>query len=174
LSANLITIVRGSLYQIGHQRVCPEIIGDIRKGLQQNGADLAHAERLRGELFIRLTRYFETHDILACPTASVAPYPVTQRFPDNREGTAQTSYLDWMYLTFVLSLTGCPSISVPIGTTCDGRPVGLQLLGKPRGDFELLSAARILEQLIGDIAVRTPASAANDPMELAVTCSTDM
>jgi amidase len=60
-----------------------------------------------------------------------------------------------MYLTFVLTLTGCPAISVPIGLTRDGRPVGLQLLGRPRGEFDLLAAAQLLEQATG-MAARVP------------------
>jgi amidase len=62
---------------------------------------------------------------------------------------ALTSYIDWMYLTFVLTLTGCPAISVPVGLTKDGRPVGLQLMGRPRGDYAVLEAAAILEQASG-------------------------
>jgi len=162
LNANLVATVRGSLYQVGYQRISSEIIGNIRKGLQQNGVDLTRAERLRGELFMRLMQYFETHDILACPTAAVAAYPVMQRFPDDIDGVEQTSHLDWMYLTFALSLTGCPVISVPIGTTCDGRPVSLQLLGKPRSDFELLSAAQILEQLVSTVPSRITVSTTNE------------
>ena len=50
-------------------------------------------------------------------------------------------------LTFFLRLTGCQSISLPVVFTRDGRPVGLQLLGKPRGDFELPGAASALEAI---------------------------
>ena len=63
-----------------------------------------------------------------------------------------------MYLTFVLTLTGCPAISIPAGFTDDGRPVGLQLLGRPRGDFELLGAAQVLETALGS-AARDPQAA---------------
>ena len=54
-----------------------------------------------------------------------------------------------MFLTFVITLTGCPAISIPCGTTKDGLPVGLQLIGKPRGDFDLLSSAHLLEDALG-------------------------
>lgn len=148
LRANLVAAVRGPLLAQHREAICPEIIWNIEKGLQQGGADVARAERLRGELFLRVARYFEDHDVLACPTVAVAPYPVAQRFPTHINGEPLHSYIDWMYLTFVLTLTGCPAISVPVGLTKDGRPVGLQLLGRPRGDFELLSAAEALESLM--------------------------
>ncbi|MBC5765392.1 amidase [Ramlibacter sp. GTP1] len=149
LRANLVAAVRGPLLERHRESICPEIVWNIEKGLQQGGADVARAERLRGELFMRLDRFFAHHDLLACPTVAMPPYPVAQRFPTHIDGEALHSYIDWMYLTFVLTLTGCPAISVPVGLTSDGRPVGLQLLGRPRGDGPLLAAARVLEQLAG-------------------------
>jgi amidase len=149
LRATLVAAVRGPLLNTHREKICPEIIWNIEKGLTQDGADVARAERLRGELFVRVAAFFGDHDLLACPTVAVAPYPVSQRFPTEINGDALNSYIDWMYLTFVPTLTGCPAISVPIGLTADGRPVGLQLLGRPRGDFDLLAAARLLEQTVG-------------------------
>ncbi len=149
LRANLVAAVRGPLLAPHRARICDEIIWNIEKGLDQTGADVARAERLRGELFLRVAAFFERYDVLACPTVAVAPFPVAQRFPTEIDGEALTSYIDWMYLTFVLTLTGCPVISIPVGRTADGRPVGLQLMGRPRGDVGLLGAAHLLEQLLG-------------------------
>ncbi|WP_171020373.1 amidase family protein [Cupriavidus sp. 2SB] len=149
LRANLVAAVRGPLLTEHRARICDEIIWNIEKGLQQTGADVARADRLRGELFQRVAAFFGDYDVLACPTVAVAPFPVAQRFPTEIDGEPLTSYIDWMYLTFVLTLTGCPAISVPVGLTSDGRPVGLQLVGRPRGDFDLLAAAHLLEQMCG-------------------------
>jgi amidase len=46
-------------------------------------------------------------------------------------------------------LTGCPAISLPCGLTREGLPVGVQLVGRPHGDAELLGVARLLEQALG-------------------------
>jgi amidase len=149
LRAARVAAVRGPLLETHRTQICPEIIWNIEKGLNLDGTSLAQAERTRGELFMRLSAFFADHDILACPTVAVPPFPVAQRFPTEIDGEALTSYIDWMYLTFVLTLTGCPAISVPIGLTKDGRPVGLQLMGRPRGDYAVLEAAAILEQMSG-------------------------
>ena len=149
LRANLIAAVRGPLLEEHRDRICDEIIWNIEKGLHQGGAEVARAERLRGAIFQRVAAFFGEYDILACPTVAVAPFPVAERFPTEIAGTPLTSYIDWMYLTFVLTLTGCPAISVPVGLTSDGRPVGLQLMARPRADAALLSAARLLEQAVG-------------------------
>lgn len=155
LRANLVAAVRGPLLEQHRPQICDEIIWNIEKGLNQTGTDVARADRLRGELFQRVAAFFDTYDVLACPTVAVAPFPVAQRFPTEIDGQPLTSYIDWMYLTFVLTLTGCPTISVPVGLTSDGRPVGLQLVGRPRGDFDLLAAAHLLEQTTG-MASRVP------------------
>jgi amidase len=59
-----------------------------------------------------------------------------------------------MFLTFVITLTGCPAISLPCGLTKEGLPVGLQLVGPPHGDAVLLGAAALVEQTL---AFRLPA-----------------
>jgi amidase len=40
-------------------------------------------------------------------------------------------------------------MAVPCGFDQYGRPVGLQLVGKPRGEAGLLQAAALFEQLLG-------------------------
>ncbi|AYF03700.1 Asp-tRNAAsn/Glu-tRNAGln amidotransferase A (plasmid) [Paracoccus yeei] len=155
LRANLIAAVRGPLLDQHRARICPEIIWNIEKGLQQSGAAVAAAERDRGRIFMRLAAFFGDHEILACPTVAVAPFPVAQRFPTEIAGQPLQSYIDWMYLTFVLTLTGCPCISVPVGLTSDGRPVGLQLMARPRADAQLLAAAALLEQVM-DLGATVP------------------
>jgi amidase len=74
---------------------------------------------------------------------------VEQRFPTEIAGEKLVTYIDWMFLTFVITLTGCPAISLPCGMTRDGLPVGLQLVGRPHGDAELLGHARLVEQALG-------------------------
>jgi amidase len=79
---------------------------------------------------------------------AVPPFPVEQRFPTEIAGEKLTTYIDWMFLTFVITLTGCPAISLPCGLTREGLPVGVQLVGRPHGDTELLGYARRLEEAL--------------------------
>ena len=46
-------------------------------------------------------------------------------------------------------MTACPTISVPCGFTSEGLPVGVQIMGKPRGEAALLQVAKKFEQAIG-------------------------
>ena len=58
-----------------------------------------------------------------------------------------------MYLndvfTVTVNLAGLPGIAVPAGLDARGLPLGLQLIGKPWGEAELLDAAFALERAAG-------------------------
>ena len=63
--------------------------------------------------------------------------------------------MQWIAITSVITLTGCPAASVPAGLTTNGLPVGLQIVGPPRGEAAVLACADLLEQATG-IADRLP------------------
>ena len=48
----------------------------------------------------------------------------------------------------MITLTACSAMAVPCGFDQYGRSVGLQLVGKPRGEAALLQAAALFEQLL--------------------------
>jgi Asp-tRNA(Asn)/Glu-tRNA(Gln) amidotransferase A subunit family amidase len=47
--------------------------------------------------------------------------------------------------TAPFNLLGWPAITVPVGTTAEGLPLGLQLVGRPWDEATLLRAARVVE-----------------------------
>ncbi|MGB3280919.1 MAG: Asp-tRNA(Asn)/Glu-tRNA(Gln) amidotransferase subunit GatA [Pseudorhodobacter sp.] len=61
-----------------------------------------------------------------------------------------------MYLndvfTVTVNLAGLPGISVPVGQDSKGLPLGLQLIGKPWDEADLLNHAYVLEQAAGFVA----------------------
>jgi amidase len=149
LRALLFADVRGDLLPRDRARINPDIVWNIEKGQQLTAAEIIRAQRERHMLFHRVARFFDDHDLLVCPTVAVPPFPVEQRFPSEIAGEKLTTYIDWMFLTFVITLVGCPAISLPCGLTQKGLPVGIQLVGRPHGDAELLGAALLLEQALG-------------------------
>jgi amidase len=46
------------------------------------------------------------------------------------------------YVTYMAN----PAISVPAGFTAGGLPVGIQIVGRPRGDWSVLQMAYAFEQ----------------------------
>ena len=49
-------------------------------------------------------------------------------------GAAMDSYHRWMQVSAFATLGGCPAVNVPVGFDDKGRPMGMQLIGRPRGD----------------------------------------
>jgi Asp-tRNA(Asn)/Glu-tRNA(Gln) amidotransferase A subunit family amidase len=50
--------------------------------------------------------------------------------------------------TLVAAQADLPALTLPVGRTDEGLPVGLELLGRPAGDAALLSVARLVEQAL--------------------------
>ena len=80
------------------------------------------------------------------PTTIVAPFPVEQRFVENCAGSQFASYLDWLAIAYAITLVSLPALSLPCGFTQTGLPVGLQMVGRARGEAGLLAAALLLEE----------------------------
>jgi amidase len=86
---------------------------------------------------------------LLTPAACCAPNPIEERWVREVDGHRFENYIGWLTLPACITLTTCPAISIPAGFTDDGRPVGIQLVGAPRGDAEVLSAAAAIEDILG-------------------------
>jgi amidase len=96
-----------------------------------------------------MVKLFEKYEVLACPTVGCMPHLQSEEWVDNVGGVKLSGYMDWLRFAFLATTAGLPSISVPVGLGPRGLPVGLQLIGKPRGEAELLSAARLVELTVG-------------------------
>jgi amidase len=129
--------------------VGPNVTWNIQQGLQLTTADLSRATVLRAELAERITAFFADFEVLACPVSQVAPFDVSLDWVHEINGRPLHTYLDWMASAYLISATGLPAISVPAGFTAAGLPVGLQLVGRRRGDWDLLAVARAFESATG-------------------------
>ena len=95
-----------------------------------------------------MRKFLSDFDVLACPVIGCAAGPVEEEFPLNVAGQPTTDYLDWLRFAFLATTTGLPAISVPVGRTPDGIPVGLQMIGPPRGETRLLQVAAFVERAV--------------------------
>lgn len=148
MRAALFVGTRAPLLEEHRDQLKPEMVWNIEKGMQMTVGDMGKAWVAQGALYQRLTAWFEEYDLLALPTAIVPPFDVDRRYLDRLGDHVFDNYIDWVYVAYVATLTSSPAISVPCGFTATGLPVGLQLIGKPRGEAELLSFAATLEQLL--------------------------
>ena len=123
----------------------PEVIWNIEKGLALKAEDIIQAEQKRARLLRNALAFFEEHDLLLCPTAIVPPFDVDIRYIEEVNGQHFDNYIHWLSIAFPATLCSCPAVSVPAGFTQDGLPVGLQIIGPPRAEGRVLAAAALLE-----------------------------
>jgi amidase len=118
---------------------------NIRAGESLTGADVARAYAQRTALAERMRLFFGSYDVLVLPTSQVPPFPADEEYPAAINGHPMATYLDWMRSAYVITVTGCPAISVPAGTTADGLPVGVQIVAPFGADRRLLEVAAAFE-----------------------------
>ena len=138
-----------SLLENHRDKLKPEVIWNIEKGLNLTGAEIATAEAQRGAMFKRTLDFFKTFDLLLCPATIVAAYPVEQRYLAECNGHKFATYIDWLAIVYAITNVACPAISIPMGFTSEKLPAGLQIVAPPRGEAALLGGAGFIEGLLG-------------------------
>jgi len=119
--------------------------------------EVAEAERISaaaiGRALARQTRmydqsrqFFERYDYFVLPVTQVSPFDVTVPYPTQIAGTPMGTYIDWMRSCWYITFMSNPAISVPAGFTAAGLPVGIQIVGRHRGEWSLLQMAHAFEQ----------------------------
>ena len=150
-------VLRAALFaadHVGHLRnhrelLKPDVVWNIEQGLALTGEEIADADAVRLRIIGEAVRFFERYDLLLCPTAIVPPFDVEVRYVEEVAGHRFDNYFHWLAITFAITLTTCPAANAPAGLTEDGLPVGLQIVGPPRGEAAVLAAAHELDRLTG-------------------------
>ncbi|MBI3770250.1 MAG: amidase [Deltaproteobacteria bacterium] len=58
-------------------------------------------------------------------------------------------HLDPLWGTDCVNLTGLPAVAVPAGATPEGLPIGVQVVGRPFAEGEVLAVAAVIERALG-------------------------
>jgi amidase len=114
------------------------------------------AEAKRTALTRRFLAFFEDCDVLLAPAASVMPW--SNDVPEVLEidGQPLATIADYLAVTFIVSLVGCPVVTLPTPIGAHRLPFGVQLIGPPGSDMTLLAIARRFERAAGWRFVRPP------------------
>ncbi|HEY2255221.1 MAG TPA: amidase, partial [Variovorax sp.] len=134
----------------------PEAIWEIEQGRNVDANAVYRASCDRSAWYQALLRLFEHCDYLVLPTAQVFPFPIEKSWPTEVAGRSMDTYHRWMEVVIGGTLAGLPVISVPAGFNAQGLPMGLQIMGRPRADFEVLQLAHAWHQAT-PFAQRRPA-----------------
>jgi aspartyl-tRNA(Asn)/glutamyl-tRNA(Gln) amidotransferase subunit A len=112
----------------------PKIRGLIEEGLAAAATDYARARQHQQSLSREILSCFDGVDVLLTP-ATTGPAPDTSTTGDPMFNSP------W-------SFTGLPTVSLPIPAGQDALPLAIQLIGRPRGETELLRWAQWCERLL--------------------------
>jgi amidase len=149
LRAWLFELNRGEVVANYPGQVKATIVGEVERGARLTGPQVSRAEMKRSVLYDRVRTFFERYDYLVLPATQVPPFDVQQEYVREIDGVAMETYIDWMKSCYFISTVGHPAISVPAGFTEDGLPVGIQIVGRHQGEWEVLQLAHAFEQATG-------------------------
>jgi amidase len=149
----IVRLTRGLLMVARHAEKLPEhrailqpgLVENTEQGLALTPVEIARGELLRTRLWQRVGEFLSERELLITPTAATPPFPVEQPHATEINGRPVGKAMQRSYLTYAFSVLGLPAISIPCGFTKGGLPVGLQIVGKRRGEAAVLRAAAAFE-----------------------------
>ncbi len=125
----------------------PEALWEVEQGQSRTAHDIYRASVARSDWYRATLSLFERYDFLALPSAQVFPFDLAQNWPREIAGRSMDTYHRWMEVVVPATMAGLPAVSVPAGFGGPlGLPIGLQLMGPPRGDLGVLQLAHAYDQ----------------------------
>jgi Asp-tRNA(Asn)/Glu-tRNA(Gln) amidotransferase A subunit family amidase len=121
---------------------------NLRDASRYTIEDIGDAEVEFTRIYQAAQAFFAEHDLLILPTVAVSAWPKHRIYPGSIDGTPVTSYVDWVRITYAITLINHPCISVPCGVDEHGIPFGLQLVAPKGRDVFLLQVAMALEDIL--------------------------
>ncbi len=136
----------------------PEALWEHDQGATLKASDVMAASVVRSAFHRHAVEHlFSRFDVLAIPSAQVWPFPVEWRWPERIGERAMDTYHRWMETVVIATFAGLPAVSVPAGLDASGRwPMGVQLIGPPRGDLALLRVGKRYEAASAELLARRP------------------
>jgi aspartyl-tRNA(Asn)/glutamyl-tRNA(Gln) amidotransferase subunit A len=90
----------------------------------------------------KVRAFFATYDLLLSPVLPVPSLEVGKNIPDH---LSDRNLVSWVYYTYPFNLTGQPAATICAGVGSDGMPIGLQIVGRALGEFDVVRAAAAFE-----------------------------
>ncbi len=121
------------------------LVENTRQGLALTPREIAEGEILRSRQWQRVREFLETRDVWITPTMAVPAFPVEHPHVLEINGKPVGKTMQRSFLTYAFSVMGLSAISIPCGFSARGLPIGLQIVGKRRGEAAVLRAAAAFE-----------------------------
>ena len=158
----LMATMLGDLVEENRDQILVDIRKNVQAGFDVKNTEIVEAEKTRRQLILNMENFFRRNDFLICPTTSVVPFSVENPYVKEIEGKKCETYVDWFSITFAITMTSCPTLSIPCGFTESGLPIGIQIVAPPRHEARLLSFGARLQEIFG-VARKLPISPQANP-----------
>ena len=139
----------------GFRMLAGERYGDFRPELRRTlesqpaltGMELLLEGMRRDAFRADLAALMEEYPVILAPTL---PIPAFRHDHDGHDidGT-HVDHMAPLWGTDWVNLAGLPAVAVPVGLTGDGLPIGVQIVGRPFAEGEILAVARVVEEALG-------------------------
>lgn len=116
-------------------------------GKRSSGREVMEAFATKYNFTLAIGRAFEQHDVMLLPTLGRLPVPVGEL--SIAKVTSRDAYAEGLYSftnTQPFNISGNPAMSVPLGVSRDGLPIGVQFVGRLGDEATLFRLAGQLEQ----------------------------
>ncbi|MGV9869978.1 amidase [Rhodococcus koreensis] len=132
-----------------HEGLMTAGIGDIiRSGQQYSARAYLDLQDRRNQLARGWAEFMTDFDLILAPAMQVPAFGADRMAPETVQGRpTDPIFEDWTSMIYGANLTNCPALSVPIGFTKGGLPVGMQIIGRRFEDGMTLRAGAVWERI---------------------------
>ncbi|WPB86050.1 amidase [Sediminicoccus rosea] len=119
------------------------IAAAAERGLAMSAVDYVRALDGLAALRAQVSENWGAADVYLCPSAASPAWAIDDEFPAEIGGkpghaAAQNTFATWV------NAVGHPGLSIPGRPHADGRPLGVQLVGRFGGEADLFALARVI------------------------------
>jgi len=145
----------GFIAQMGEQyakdpsALSPNVRANMELAQQMTLADHAWAHLEQTRIMQAFAQAMQQYDVILSPVTPVSPFPWRTLYADAVNGQAMRNYYEWLSLTYVVTLSTHPALSLPSGLDDMGMPFGIQVIGPLFQDGRLLAMGSAMQAALG-------------------------
>jgi amidase len=146
----------GALLRERRAELTPTVIWNIEAGAHITAQDYLAAERRRTVIYRSFRDLLARRDFLIVPAASVLPWNNDDGDVMRIDDVSLETPIDYLAVTFIVSLVGFPVLTLPTPRRQDEKPFGVQIIAAPGQESRLFAFGRSVEEQLGFCHRRPP------------------
>ena len=130
---------------------------EVENWLKLTAAEILEASQVRTAWYQAVRRFFDRYEYFILPSAQVFPWDVQTPWPKEIAGRTMDTYYQWMNAQVQVTMSGSPSLNIPVGFNERGLPMGMQIVGRHQAEFSCLQLAFAYDAATSWVEKRRPA-----------------